>query len=94
MRKLNKDFYDIARKNDWIDLSSFWSWPINQILDDVKKIPEHMWSKPFNGGNKEKGKGYNNLQSNIDLPGTEERTELIKARGWKSVMFLNETGNS
>ena len=51
MRKLNKDFYDIARKNDWIDLSSFWSWPINQILDDVKKIPEHMWSKPFNGGN-------------------------------------------
>ena len=94
MRKLNKDFYDIARKNDWVDLSSFWSWPINQILDDVKKIPEHMWSKPFNGGNKEKGKGYNNIQSNIDLPGTEEGTELIKAKGWKSVMFLNETGNS
>ena len=24
-------------------------------------------SKAFNGGNKEKGKSYNNIQSNIDL---------------------------
>ena len=60
MRKLNKDFYDIATKNDWVDLSDFWSWPISEILDDVKLIPDRLWSKPFDGGDKEKGKGYNN----------------------------------
>ena len=68
MRKLNKDFYDIATKNDWVDLSDFWSWPISEILDDIKLIPDRLWSKPFDGGDKEKGKGYNNRQSNINLP--------------------------
>ena len=94
MRKLNKDFYDIATQNDWVDLSDFWSWPISDILDDVKLIPDRLWSKPFNGGDKDKGKGYNNKQSNIDLPGTEKGSQKIPAKGWKSIMFLNDTGIS
>ena len=94
MRKLNKDFYDIATKNDWVDLSNFWSWPIDNILNDVRSIPDKFWSKPFNGGDKDKGKGYNNKQSNIDLPGTEKGSQKIPAKGWKSIMFLNDTGIS
>ena len=94
MRKLNKDFYNIATNNDWVDLSDFWSWPLTQILDDVKAIPDNLWAKPFDGGDKEKGKGYNNTQSNINLPGTEKGSEKIPAKGWKSVMFLNDTGIS
>ena len=94
MRTENKEFYHIAQNNDWVDISKFWSWPTQEILEDVKNIPDKYWSKPFDGGNKDNQKGYDDYESNRSLPGTEEGSQLIEARGWRTAMFLNETGFS
>jgi hypothetical protein len=94
MRQENREFYNIAQNNDWVDISKFWSWPTQEILEDIKNIPDKYWSKPFDGGNKDNQEGYDDYESNRSLPGTEEGAKLIEARGWKTAMFLNETGFS
>ena len=40
MRQENREFYNIAQNNDWVDISKFWSWPTQEILEDIKNIPD------------------------------------------------------
>jgi hypothetical protein len=92
-RKENYIFYDILKQYDFLDISNFWKIPYKKILQEVKLVPEKHWRKPFNEeGNQVERMKLNDTNSVNHYPGSDGN--LIKAHGWKTLCFLNETGYS
>lgn len=90
----NNVFFQILKYYDFYDITNFWKIPYKQILKEVKKVPEEYWKKPFNGeGDQLQRMKLNDNNSVNYYPGTKNKN-LIKAHGWKTLCFLNETGDS
>ena len=90
----NNIFFEILKNFDFFDITNFWKIPYKQILKEVKKVPEEYWKKPFNGeGDQLERMKLNDNNSVNYYPGTKNKN-LIKAHGWKTLCFLNETGDS
>jgi hypothetical protein len=90
----NNVFFQILKNFDFYDISKFWKIPYKQILKEVKQIPEEHWRKPFNGeGDQVQRMKLDDTNSVNYYPGIKNEN-LIQAHGWKTLCFLNETGDS
>jgi len=93
MKKDNDLFFEIMQRYDFVDISKFWNIPGEKILEEVKKVPEEFWRKPFNGESTQvSDMNLDDINSVNYYPGLN--SDLILAHGWKSLCFLNETGDS
>jgi len=93
MRNENKKFFDIMQRGDFVDVTHFWNIPYKEILDEVLTVPDEYWRRPFNAdSNQVIEMGLDDSQSVNHYPGSDGK--LIEAHGWKSLCFLNETGDS
>jgi len=90
MKTENQEFHNILKTVDFADITNFWQIPYKDILKEAKELPLDCWHKPFDA--EYKREGLNDLESNIYYPGS--KGDLIKARNWRSVTLLNETGDS
>jgi len=93
MKKENKLFFEIMQKYDFVDISSFWKIPGKKILEEIQNVPEDYWRKPFNGESSQiQDMNLDDENSVNYYPGSN--SDLVLAHGWKSLCFLNETGDS
>ena len=93
MRKENREFFDIMQKDAFADITHFWNIPYTDILKEILTVPDEYWRKLFNAeGDQVERMNLNDYNSVVHYPGS--KGDLIKAHGWKSLCFLNETGDS
>jgi hypothetical protein len=93
MRNENKKFFNIMQKRDFVDITHFWNIPYQEILDEVLTVPNEYWRRPFNADSNQVAEmELDDSQSVNYYPGSDGK--LIEAHGWKSLCFLNETGDS
>lgn len=93
MRKENKKFFELIQKEDFVDITKFWKIPYKDILSDILAVPEEYWRRPFNKDSDQVERmKLNDITSVNYYPGSDGK--LIEAHGWKSLCFLNETGDS
>lgn len=93
MRDENKKFFDIMQRGDFVDVTHFWKIPYKEIFNEVLTVPDEYWRRPFNAdSNQINEMDLDDSQSVNYYPGSDGK--LIEAHGWKSLCFLNETGDS
>lgn len=93
MRDQNKKFFDIAQSDEFVDITHFWDIPYNDIFNEIKNVPDEYWRRPFNADSNQVERMHLDDSESVNYyPGTTG--ELIEAHGWKSLCFLNETGDS
>jgi hypothetical protein len=93
MRSDNKKFFEIMQSGDFVDVTHFWNIPHKKILNEICNVSDDFWRKPFDGeGDQVERMRLDDSESVNYYPG--KTGELIEAHGWKSLCFLNETGDS
>lgn len=93
MRQSNKDFFEVMQKGDFVDITHFWNIPHKEILQEVLTVPNEYWRRPFNADSDQVERmNLDDSESVNYYPGADGK--LIEAHGWKSLCFLNETGDS
>jgi hypothetical protein len=93
MNRTNLDFFDFVQSQDFVDITHFWDIPYKEILDEVSIIPDEFWRRPFNiDSDQVERMKLDDSESVNYYPGLAG--DVILATGWKSLCFLNETGDS
>jgi hypothetical protein len=93
MRQEHKQFFDLTRSAPFVDITGFWNIPTEQILEEVRSVPDEYWRRPFNiDSNQLEEMNLDDKESVNYYPGLTG--DKILAHGWKSLCFLNETGDS
>ena len=93
MRTETKEFFDYTKSLPFKDITHFWDIPYKEMLDEVKSVDEKYWRRPFDADNNQIDRmKLDDSESVNHYPGL--KGDLVEAHGWKSLCFLNETGDS
>ena len=93
MRNETQEFFNYTQSLPFKDITHFWDIPHKEMLDEIKTVDEDYWRRPFDADNDQVNRmKLDDEQSVNHYPGLTG--DLIEAHGWKSLCFLNETGNS
>ena len=93
MRTETKEFFDYTKSLPFKDITHFWDIPYKKMLDEVRSVDEKYWRRPFDADNDQIDRmKLDDSESVNHYPGL--KGDLIEAHGWKSLCFLNETGDS
>ena len=93
MRNETQEFFKFTQSKPFMDITHFWDIPYEEMLDEIKLVNEDYWRRPFDADNNQIDRmKLDDAESVNHYPGLTG--DLIEAHGWKSLCFLNETGNS
>jgi len=94
MKEENKKFFEIMQSKAFVDVTNFWEIPYQKIFTEIIEVPDEYWRRPFNADNNDHIKKIEltDKDSVNYYPGSDNI--VIEAKGWKSLCFLNETGDS
>lgn len=93
MRLETQKFFDVMQQRNFVDITHFWNIPHKEILDEVLTVPDEFWRRPFNADSDQVERMHLDDSESVNYyPGADGK--LIEAHGWKSLCFLNETGDS